>query len=122
MDVMLHIAIGVRVFQLGNLGPREGNGASGAPSKVPSSCLLQSHAGHPCPFEQYGRDSSADFFSPWVKKQGQLQPGLWGWEVSGLLPHCDPLKSHIRTALTLPDNHLPTKGKNMGRFVLSLTP
>lgn len=62
----------------------------------------------PLPFGTVWKGQFADFFSPWVKKQGQLQPGLWGWEVSGLLFFpCNPLKSHIRTALTLPDNPLP---------------
>lgn len=112
VEVMLHIAGAVRVLLLGTLGPRRELEHLGAHSMAPSSCLLQSNT--VLSARALG-DSFADFCSPWAKKQGQLQPGLWGCERPGLLPPMTPWKSHREQLFLCQAPSL--KGKNPGRFV-----
>lgn len=71
MEWLGHVAGAVSVLQLGHPGAREGNGASGGTQH--GSIILppaEPHGG------QCGRGIFVGSFSPWVKKQGQLQPGL----------------------------------------------
>lgn len=88
VDVMLHVAAAVWAAQLRGPAPRERkehlghqHGALILPPAEPCRHLA---------LGARGRHSSAD--ASRVKKRGQRQPGLWAWEMSGLLPRGGPWK------------------------------